>query len=70
MPTHNSYFDFLLVSFISFAVNLPLPGIAAGHGEYTLAKIILPGESKKARPLMEPNMKTRSSISEIGFFSK
>lgn len=32
MPTHRSYFDFLLVSFVFFAYELPLPVIAAAMG--------------------------------------
>lgn len=34
MPTHRSYFDFLLVSFVFFAYELPLPVIAAAMGMY------------------------------------
>jgi hypothetical protein len=30
IPTHRSYIDFLIVSYMCFAVNLPLPYIAAG----------------------------------------
>ncbi|XP_065061968.1 dihydroxyacetone phosphate acyltransferase-like [Rhopilema esculentum] len=31
VPSHNSYFDFLLTSLVCFAVNLPLPAIASGQ---------------------------------------
>jgi glycerol-3-phosphate O-acyltransferase len=30
MPSHRSYIDFLIMSYILFAYNLPLPHIAAG----------------------------------------
>ena len=30
VPTHKSYMDFLLVSYMCFAFNVPLPAIAAG----------------------------------------
>jgi len=30
LPTHRSYADFLLISYICFQLNLPLPSIAAG----------------------------------------
>ncbi|KAF0310740.1 Dihydroxyacetone phosphate acyltransferase [Amphibalanus amphitrite] len=33
LPTHRSYVDFLLVSYICFHYGLPLPVIAAGMGE-------------------------------------
>ena len=32
VPSHNSYFDFLLASLVCFAVDLPLPAIASGQG--------------------------------------
>ena len=32
VPSHNSYFDFLLTSLICFAKDLPLPAIASGQG--------------------------------------
>jgi len=31
VPSHNSYFDFLLTSLVCFAVDLPLPAIASGQ---------------------------------------
>ena len=34
LPTHRSYVDFLLVSFMFFHYNLPLPIIAAGMGKF------------------------------------
>ena len=34
LPTHRSYVDFLLVSYVCFHYQLPLPVIAAGMGEY------------------------------------
>ena len=30
IPTHRSYIDFLIISYICFACNLPMPFIAAG----------------------------------------
>ena len=33
MPTHRSYMDFLLVSYIFYDFDLPLPVIAAAMGE-------------------------------------
>ena len=33
MPTHLSYMDFLLVSYIFYEFDLPLPVIAAAMGE-------------------------------------
>ena len=36
MPTHRSYMDFLLVSYIFYHYDLPLPVIAAAMGKITL----------------------------------
>jgi glycerone phosphate O-acyltransferase len=33
LPTHRSYVDFLLISYMSFHYELPLPIIAAGMGK-------------------------------------
>ncbi len=33
MPTHRSYMDFLLVSYVFYHYDLPLPVIAAAMGE-------------------------------------
>ena len=33
VPAHRSYTDFLLVSFVCYIFNLPLPAIAAAQGE-------------------------------------
>lgn len=33
LPTHRSYADFLLVSYLTFHYNLPFPVVAAGMGE-------------------------------------
>ena len=33
MPTHRSYFDFLLVSYVFYDKDLPLPVIAAAMGK-------------------------------------
>ena len=35
LPTHRSYMDFLLLSYMMFEYNLPLPYIAAGAGTVT-----------------------------------
>lgn len=32
LPSHRSYLDFLLISFIMFEFNMKLPCIAAGQG--------------------------------------
>lgn len=34
MPTHRSYMDFLLVSYVFYDYDLPLPVIAAAMGMY------------------------------------
>ena len=34
VPSHRSYLDFILVSYILFEHNLPLPCIAAGLGKW------------------------------------
>ena len=34
MPSHRSYLDFLLVSYVFFHYDLPLPVIAAAMGKY------------------------------------
>jgi len=39
VPTHNSYFDFLLASLICFHLNLPLPAIVAGQDFLGMAVI-------------------------------
>ncbi|XP_065661304.1 dihydroxyacetone phosphate acyltransferase isoform X3 [Hydra vulgaris] len=36
-PTHNSYFDFILISYVCFAMNLPIPAIAAGQDFLSMA---------------------------------
>ena len=36
LPSHRSYLDFLLVSFIMFEHNMKLPCIAAGQGTHTM----------------------------------
>lgn len=36
LPTHRSYADFLLVSYLCYTLNIPLPVIAAGMGIYSL----------------------------------
>ena len=33
LPTHRSYADNLLVSFLSYTMNMPLPVIATGMGK-------------------------------------
>lgn len=32
LPTHRSYADFLLISYLCFTLDIPLPVIAAGMG--------------------------------------
>lgn len=36
MPSHRSYADFLLMSYVCFNYNIMLPVIAAGMGEFNL----------------------------------
>ncbi|CAL8313727.1 unnamed protein product [Lota lota] len=47
MPNHRSYMDFLIISFLTFTYDLPMPVIAAGVRKYlfqSLAKMKLVGE--------------------------
>lgn len=37
LPSHRSYMDFLLMSYILYTYDLPLPVIAAGMGEIHLS---------------------------------
>lgn len=39
LPTHRSYADFLLISYLCYTMDIPLPVIAAGMGKksYELA---------------------------------
>ncbi|XP_057315495.1 dihydroxyacetone phosphate acyltransferase-like [Hydractinia symbiolongicarpus] len=39
VPTHNSYFDFLLASYICFAMDLPLPAIVSGQDFLSMAVV-------------------------------
>ena len=39
LPTHRSYLDFLLLSYITFHYHLPMPFIAAGAGKTHTIKI-------------------------------
>lgn len=48
IPTHRSYLDFLILSYVFFAYNLPMPRIAAGEDflsvfivRYELIQLIL-----------------------------
>lgn len=38
LPTHRSYADFLLISYICYTLAIPLPVIAAGMGKKKLKK--------------------------------
>ena len=40
VPSHNSYFDFLLTSLVCFAVDLPLPAIASGQGKNLAVQVL------------------------------
>lgn len=39
LPTHRSYMDFLLVSYVFYHFDLPLPVIAAAMGELTVLEL-------------------------------
>lgn len=41
LPSHRSYADFVLMSYICFAYDLEIPGIAAGMGKLTVERAVL-----------------------------
>lgn len=41
LPSHRSYMDFVLMSYICFAYDLEIPGIAAGMGKFHAVNFIL-----------------------------
>lgn len=40
LPTHRSYADFLLISYLCYSMNIPLPVIAAGMGKRTFLFVL------------------------------
>lgn len=41
LPTHRSYADFLLISYLCYTLDIPLPVIAAGMGNTYFIKVFL-----------------------------
>ena len=46
LPSHRSYIDFLMLSFILYSYDLPVPVIAAGMGKSSSSSVLLPVQTR------------------------
>lgn len=58
LPNHRSYLDFLVISYVMFTYDIPVPVIAAGMGKYLC-------EGKPLNTVDDVELRYENSILEI-----